>query len=148
MPTPISYQTNNMPLYNNLAPGLNAKGQISNIAYVKRYVTKTAAYTVLHTESGTFFNTVGATASVTFTLPAISDGPWHFEFFVGADIGMVVASAAVDTMITFNDLAADSIAFSTASEMIGGRVFADCDGTNLMVTAVGVSHRQTATVAT
>ena len=148
MPTPTNYQTNSMPTYENMAPGLNANGQIQNIAYVKRYVTKTDDYTVKSTESGTFFNNAGATKAIVFTLPAISTGPWHFEFFVAADQSVTVTAGTADTLMTFNDLAADSIAFSTASEKIGGRILIDCDGTSLMGTAFGVSHRQTATVTT
>ena len=127
------------------SPALDADGYFTLIA-IKRYVVKTAAYTVLETESGTCFLTTGATAAFTFTLPAISTGPWHFEFIAVADFGMTVAAATVDTMLTFNDAAADSVAFSTASEIMGARILVDCDGTTVVATGIGVSHRQTMTV--
>jgi hypothetical protein len=137
-----------MSTWDGHAPALDGNGFLASVQWKKRYVTKVAAYTCLSTESGTFFNMTGATAAVTFTLPAISEGPWHFEFFASSAVAMTVTAGTADTMMTFNDLTADSVAFSTASEIIGGRVLADCDGTSLFVNAIGVSHRQTATVAT
>lgn len=109
---------------------------------------KTAAYQVTKEDSGTIFHTTGATAAVTFTLPHISDGPFYFKFICGADIGMTVTAKTADTAVTFNDLAADSVAFSTASEMIGGMVEVICDGTTLFVLPHLASEAQTITVAT
>jgi hypothetical protein len=111
--------------------------------------SKTAAYTVTKYDSGTIFHTTGATAAVTFTLPQISDGPFYFLFICGADIGMTVTAAAADTAVTYNDLNADSVAFSTSSEMIGGAVEVICDGTTLFVLPRFADGRyQTATIAT
>jgi hypothetical protein len=110
--------------------------------------SKTAAYQVTKEDSGTIFHTTGATASVTFTLPPITDGPFYFLFVCGADIGMVVAAKTADTAVTFNDLAADSVAFSTSSEMIGGVIEVICDGTTLFVLPRLASEAQTVTIAT
>jgi hypothetical protein len=109
---------------------------------------KTAAYQVVKEDSGTIFHTTGATAAVTFTLPPISDGPFWFLFVCGADIGMTVAAKVADTAVTFNDLAADSVAFSTASEMIGAQIEVFCDGTTLFVLPRLASEAQTVTIAT
>lgn len=109
---------------------------------------KTAAYTCTKYDSGTIFHTTGATAAVTFTLPQITDGPFYFLFICGADIGMTVTAATADTAVTFNDLNADSVAFSTASEMIGAAIEVICDGTTLFVLPRLGSEAQTVTVTT
>jgi hypothetical protein len=137
-----------MPLYDGLAPGLNEYGQIEFPMYVPKIVAKTAAYTVKASESGTIFTTVGATAAVTFTLPAIADGPFRFTFICGADVGMTVAAETADTILTMNDLAADSIAFDTTAERIGGTVEVYCDGTTLIALARMATEAQTPTIAT
>lgn len=142
------YQTNSMPLYNGMSPGLNAYGQVPNLAWTPRIVAKTAAYTVPASESGTIFTTAGATAAVTFTLPAITDGPFVFDFIAVADVAMTVAAATADTLCTFNDAAADSVAFSTTSEIIGGWVKVVCDGTTIIALTPISSETQTVTVAT
>lgn len=150
MPTPSTYQTNGMPMADGvLAPGLNANGQIANIAYVPRVSAKTADYTVLASESGTIFTTEGATANVNFTLPAASTGPWVFEFFTAEDFNLTVTAGTADTMVTFNDVAADSVAYSTSSEKVGGYVKVFSAGGSVVYAIVaGASHRQTVTVAT
>lgn len=86
-----------------------------------RVVAKTASYTVLEADHGTVFTTEGAGGAVTFTLPATADLPtgWYCDFFNAADQDMIVAGGTADTMVVFNDLAADSIAFSTTAEQIG-----------------------------
>lgn len=110
---------------------------------------KTASYQVTKQDSGTIFLTTGATAGVTFTLPPISDGPFHFRFINCADVDMTVTAKVADTMLTYNDLAADSIAFSTSSEKIGGEVEVICDGTTLIALPRAADGRyQTATIAT
>lgn len=109
---------------------------------------KTASYTCTKYDSGTIFHTTGATAAVVFTLPQISDGPYWFIFINGADVDMTITSAVADTEVTFNDLAADSVAFSTSSEKIGGSVEVYCDGTTLFVLPRIASEAQTVTIAT
>lgn len=143
-----AFQTNSMPMFLGRMPGLNSYGQISNMAWCPRIVAKTASYTVKASESGTVFHTVGASGTVTFTLPAIADGPFEFTFLNGADQTMTVAPAAVDTLLTFNDAGADSVSFATTGEKIGGSVKVYCDGTTLMALARVSKAAQTVTVAT
>ena len=110
---------------------------------------KTASYQVTKEDNGTIFLTTGATAAVVFTLPPITDGPFWFRFINCADVDMTVTAKVADTMLTYNDLAADSIAFSTSSEKIGGEVEVICDGTTLIGLPRAADGRyQTATIAT
>lgn len=121
---------------------------VNGLAY-RWMESKTAAYQVTKEDSGTIFHTTGATAAVTFTLPPITDGPFYFRFINGADIDMTVAAKVADTAVTYNDLNADSVAFSTSSEKIGGEVEVFCDGTTLFVLPRFADGRyQTATIAT
>ena len=110
---------------------------------------KTAAYQVTKEDAGTIFHTAGATAAVTFTLPPITDGPFYFLFINGADVDMTVTAKVADTAITYADLTADSVAFSTSSEKIGGAVEVWCDGTSLYVLPRAADGRyQSATITT
>lgn len=109
---------------------------------------KTSSYTCKKEDSGTLFHTTGASGGVVFTLPPISDGPFYFLFVNGSDNDMTVTAAAADTAVTFNDLAADSVAFSTLSEKIGGTVEVFCDGTTLFVLPRLAAEAQTVTIAT
>ena len=140
-----AFQTNGMPLTNGLAPGLNAYGQIENIAFTPKIVSKGASYTVKASESGTIFL---ATAALTFTLPAITDGPFEFRFIVLVDEDVVIAAATADTLLTFNDVAADSITFGTTGEQIGGNAWVICDGTTLVCVPCLSGEAQTVTVTT
>ena len=147
MPSP-STQQSYMSLKDGNVPMVDANGIMTNLIWSPRFVAKTAAYTVTAKESGTWFLTTGATAAVTFTLPAISDGPYIFFFVAVADIGMTVAAGTADTLLTFNDAAADSVAFSQASEIMGGFVIAGCDGTTVFALTPISAHSQTVTVTT
>lgn len=142
--------TNRMELWEGRAPAVDSDGILRNLLFSPRFVTKTASYTVQARETGTVFVTTGAGGAVTFTLPAISSSyPFVFTFINGADQNMTVAAAATGTLVTFNDLAANSIAFSTASEKIGGVVDVWSDGVSLFgVIRTGINHFQTATIAT
>lgn len=89
-------------------------------------LAKTANYTVLSKQRGTLFTTLGAVAAVTFTLPALSP-LLAFGFLNLADQNMIVASLAGDDMVAMNDLSADSVAFQTGGQLIGGHVFVWCN---------------------
>jgi hypothetical protein len=109
----------------------------------------TAARTLTKFDSGTIFHTAGATATVAITLPAIADGPFYFRIINGADVDLTVTAATADTIITYNDVAADSVAFSTANEKVGGEIEVLCDGTSLYVLPRFADGRyQTATIVT
>lgn len=137
-----------MSTINGETPILNSALQIGLISYTPKIVAKTAAYTCTAADSGTIFTTTGATGSVTFTLPAISTGPWEFKFINGADQNMIVAAATADTMVTMNDLEADSVAFQQSSEKIGGTVEVYCDGTTLFGLARLATEAQTPAITT
>lgn len=131
MPKPTTRQTH-MPVHMGNAPSVEADTrQIDNMAFKVNVVPKVADYTVKATESGTFFTNAGATAAVNFTLPAFADGLVYF-FFVAADFAVTVTSSTADMMITDHDVAADSIALSTTSEMLGGMIQVFSDGTKWM----------------
>jgi hypothetical protein len=111
---------------------------------------KTANYTLTVADGGKFFTTEGAGGAVTFTLPATASLPtgWTAEFFQAADQDMIIAAGTADTMVTFNDLAADSIAFSTTAEQIGNYVKI-VKGVSLVYAIVGLgAETSTPTIAT
>jgi hypothetical protein len=87
----------------------------------KRFQTKTANYTVVAADNYTLFDNVGAGAAITFTLPALAAG-YYFGFRVEAGQNVTVASNEGDNLIAFNDASADSVAFSTGAQLIGGMV--------------------------
>jgi hypothetical protein len=109
---------------------------------------KTASFTATAADSGKIFLIVGATAGVNVTLPAIGTGPFHFRVINGSDVDLTATAAVADTIITFNDLAADSVAFATSSERIGGELEVLSDGTSLFVLARVASIYQTTTIVT
>ena len=108
-------------------------------------VAKTANYAVLASDSGTIFTNTGAEDTVEFTLPAVSEG-LHYTFIATANYAILLKTATADTLITFNDTAADSIAIQTEDEIIGGVLVAICDGTNFIGYSPTIAH--TLTVAT
>lgn len=98
-----------------------------------RIVPKTANYTVnpLVDRCGTIFTNRGATGAVTFTLPSLSSGQYlglYYDFLGIADQNIVVAAPVADTLVAFNDAAADSVSLATAGNKIGGLVRAIWDG--------------------
>lgn len=115
------------PLVDSLLTGTRFFGMFNNI------VAKTTAYTVKEYESGTLFTTRGAAADLTFTLPTTAKKGLYYGFYNVADYEMLVASGTADTMVSFNDAAADSVAFTTASEQIGGSFVVMGDGTSWLV---------------
>ena len=146
MPTPSTFQTY-MSLYKNAAPMVDSNGIVRNFIWSPRFATKVAAYTVTAAETGTHFNTTGATTAITFTLPAISTGPWVFKFINSVDLAMTVTAATADTIITYNDIDIDSVGAATAGELIGAVINAYCDGTSLWVTGeTGMPTYQTFTL--
>jgi len=85
------------------------------------FVSKTASYSVVASDNFTLFDNTGATGAITFTLPAIANG-YCFAFRVQADQNVIVASAEGANMIALNNAVANSVAFSTGSQKIGGQV--------------------------
>jgi hypothetical protein len=106
-------------------------GIVANAYY--QIEAKTAAYQIRESDLGKLFTTVGAIASVTFTLPVTTtiQVGWWCEFFQAADQDMVIASyGSLDNITFHNDLTADTITFSTATELIGNAVRVVWDGTS------------------
>lgn len=132
MPTPSTEQTQ-MSTFMGRAPALDANGQIDNIAFKVNVITKGASYTVKASESGSVFI---ASAVATFTLPAPADGLYYI-FINATDANMTIAANADDKMITFNDVDADSIAFSTTSEKAGAMALVVSDGTMWYANKIG-----------
>jgi hypothetical protein len=144
-----SAQTLGMPTMNGRYVGLNAYDQIEYMAWVPKMIRLTATtYTLKANQSGAIIHNAGITEATTLTLPAIADGPFYFKIIQGAGYAITVTSVVADTIITFNDVAADSVTFSTTSEIIGGSYEVFCDGTYLFVLPVLASEAQTLTVVT
>lgn len=93
-----------------------------------RFQNKTADYTVKLADSGTFFTTYGDAGAIIFTLPsAIKKGVFYL-FAQSTDQNMTVTAGTADTLITYNNLAADGVACSTGSHKIGAVILVYCDG--------------------
>lgn len=117
---------------------------VPSFAYMVE-VPKTADYTVVAADAGKLFTTTGAAGTVIFTLPTIAAGLGPFHFHNTVDQTMTIASAgSLDNILTFNDLAADSISFATAGNKIGASatVWANAAGTKWYVRTYG-AHTMT-----
>ncbi|MCK5847617.1 MAG: hypothetical protein KAH01_00295 [Caldisericia bacterium] len=145
MPLPSTRQTN-VPPFMGKMPTLNDDGQIKEMPFKVNTATKIVSYTVKASESGTFFNNRGTTATVVFTLPAMASG-LNYHFYAAADRALTVTSGTADKMIADNDVEADSLSLSTGSEIMGGCIVVTCDGTKWMANAY-LEESQTAVVAT
>lgn len=117
-------------------------------ALARRFETKSVSFTATAADSGKTFMIYGGTAAVNVTLPAIDTGPFEFEVINCQDQNLTVTAATADTLIVFNDLAADSIAFSTSSEKIGNGFRILCDGTKIVALPLLGSIYGTTTIVT
>lgn len=129
-----------------MSPGLDAYNRIPSLAATLNVVTKTAAYTVLVEDSGTVFVADHASTAPNFTLPTIATankGVFYIFFNIGA-AGMVVTSDPADTLVVDNDIAADTLTWSTALHMIGGAVLVVCDGTKWLTMLFNYASTATA----
>lgn len=120
-----------MSTINGNSPALDDYNRIPSLAATLNVVEKTASYTVKPEESGTHFIANHASTPVNFTLPTIATalkGVWY-EFVNAGAAGMVVTSDPADKLVTDNDVAADTLTWSTSSHIIGGAVKVFCDGT-------------------
>ncbi len=111
-------------------------------------IAKTGNFTVLEAQNGTLFTNRAAGGAVTFTLPTTAKKGLHYGFFVVADQNVIVAGGSADTMVVFNDATADSIAFQTASEKIGGMIEVYGDGTGWLTKVSLGAETQTPTIVT
>lgn len=111
---------------------------------LEKISAKTSAYTCLLSEWGTTFTNRGATASVTFTLPAVTSaiaGMWY-RFYAVSNYGLVIASnGSSDNIVALNDAGADTITCTTTSLMIGANVLVIFDGTGwLAIEGAGATY--------
>jgi len=85
-----------------------------------RVLAKTGNYQVTAADTNTNFTTTGNAAPINFTLPAIANvAPgWRARFSNVVDQNMTVTAPA-GLLIAFNNLAATSVALSTAGNKIG-----------------------------
>lgn len=107
---------------------------------------KTAAYTVTADESGVLFTNRGATAAITFTLPAVTHLPigTRYEFYGVSAYGFTVASnGSSDNILTLNDATADSITCTSTSKIIGASVSVIWDGTAWLARQASVGNTYT-----
>lgn len=111
-------------------------------------LAKTSSYTIVEADHGTLFTNYGASGSVTFTLPAITNTKgMRFGFYVAADQTVIVASAAAAGLITFNNAAAASVALQTSSEKLGGMIEVIGMGSSKWMVILHTEETQTVTVA-
>ena len=128
-----------MATYQGLAPSL-----------YKEIIAKTADYVMKADDIGKLFTNRGASGAVTLTLPPTNtiENGWGVDVFVVADQNLTVETPDADTLVAFNDANADSAAFSTASEKVGGGGRFIWDGTGWLFFANLGMDSQTITIAT
>ena len=139
----------NFYVFDDVAGGLH--GGVSMGGW-KNIVNKIAAYTVTPADNDTLFHTRGSVVAVNFTLPttALAVKGMRFGFYNAADPeeNMVVTAGTADTMVVFNDAFADSIAYQTTAEKIGGYFEVIFDGTGWLTTLGLAADSQTVTIVT
>lgn len=88
-------------------------------------------YRATKQDLGAIITNRAAGGNLALTLPPTIDldAGWWCEVFCVAAGTVTVASDTTDTIVAFNDATADSIAFSTASEIIGNGLTMVWDGT-------------------
>lgn len=144
MPTTQASQQTYMKVYMGKAPHLNSNRIIDNMAFKMNVVAKTADYSVLASESGTFFTDYGCTGTISFTLPAAADGLIYWFMSVAA--GALTVTGPDETLVTHNDATADAVAFDQANEIIGNGFMCFSDGTLWYVAPIVGAHTSTITV--
>ena len=121
----------------------------STILFTRSVVAKAADYTIAVGDSGKIFTNRGATGTVVFTLPTASATYAGFYFEVVAIVAaqtVTITGATADTLITFNEVDADSVSLGTTNEIIGGGFYVFCDGTSWVAIPL-TEETQTVTVA-
>jgi hypothetical protein len=85
------------------------------------FVSKIANYSIQPTDNFTHFDNIGAAGPVTFTLPPILNG-YKFGFRVVANQNLLVTSFEGGNIVAFNNAVANTLAFQTGVQLIGGGV--------------------------
>lgn len=112
-----------------------------------------SAYTVLESDNGTLFHTAAVVGNYTVTLPSPAAN------LIGMAVSVAVAGnalthditiscATADSIITFNDLAADSIAFTGDTTAVGAVVDFVCISATKWLSIPRVWPGNVATIAT
>ena len=116
---------------------------------IRELITVTANTTLTTWDVGKTICNVGAGGAVTITLPTPASCSPGDDILVlsCANQDLIVASGTADTLITLNDIAADSVALSTSSEKAGGGFLFTCVG-SLWHVACLTEETQTVTVVT
>lgn len=103
---------------------------------LRRLITVTATtYRATKQDLGARIHNRGAGGNLAITLPPTLDLDigWWVEVFCVAAGTVTVSAPTASTMVVFNNGAASSIAFSTASEIIGSSMTVTWDGTGWQV---------------
>lgn len=108
--------------------------------------TVTGDTTITESQAGQMFLTNG-TGALTFTLPSVPKRGLEYSFYNAVDQNMIITCATTDIMVAFNDVAADSVALSTASEKVGGSFKVIGTGSKWLVVPY-LWETQTPTIAT
>jgi len=118
-----------MATFLGMAPGLDAYQRIPNIQFTINPVALTANYTMLPTDSGTIFTTLGASGAVTLTLPAVASSAGLWCIFHNAVDQSCAVSAPSTTMVYDGNAGITTLTWGTSSHKIGGAALFYCDGT-------------------
>ena len=81
--------------------------------------TVTASTTITEAQAGQLFVSSG-TGATTFTLPSVPKRGLEYSFYNAVDQNLVLTCATTGTLIVFNNVAANSVSLSTASQKVGG----------------------------
>lgn len=84
-----------------------------------------ATVTLTSADHDTLFVMTAATKAINVTLPVMVQG-LRFAFYVDADQSLTLTANPADSLVVFNDIAADTVALSTSSKKVGG--FFECLG--------------------
>ena len=100
----------------------------------QRFQTKQTNYQIVSTDNLSHFDNIGATGEVDFTLPPILNG-YSFGFTAVANFTLKVISNEGANMVVLNNASANSVAFLTGSQIIGGsfRIYSNAAGTKWFV---------------
>lgn len=122
----------------------DARALIANTIRKVKFIS--AAYTVLLEDTGSL---LVVDTAVTITLPAAATLPvgFHVDIAVIADVTVVVAGTAGE-LVVFNDAAANSFTWSTASEKIGASVKMTVISSSKWLAQFMSEETQTTTVTT
>lgn len=96
-----------------ITPGIEIESggtlDISAAKVLLRFQNKTADYTVLESDSGTWFTTYGDANAIAFTLPSNPKKGLNYWFLNSTANDVVITAATADTLYAYADDAADTL---------------------------------------